>query len=201
MCGTDLKDSELVNLAQMVLLGKKKFVGDTRSDTFGMVDDDIDIYKKYPYGLARFIDKDDLLHIFSTNVKNLEWGERRVEVSALNQDTYGWLRPDGTWYSVGFGDHNGWAFRWCDENGHEDTLRKFFKDKGRDFEDVVSKAGDYLVHVGWVLLHSPSYGAAEMTYNDAKPLTKKQLDFLFTYASTRKMYGIMSTIDKMWENR
>lgn len=46
-------------------------------------------------------------------------------------------------------------------------------------------AGDKLVEMGWALLHNPGMGTAFVTSSDAKPLTKKQKDFLFDYYTKR----------------
>ena len=92
-------------------------------------------------------------------------------------DDYGWLAPDGTFYPVEFANHQRWARKKLMELG---AIEKHELNTG--------SYGDKLVEMGWALLHNPGMGTAFVTSSDAKPLTKKQKDFLFDYYTKRNKH-------------
>lgn len=92
-------------------------------------------------------------------------------------DDYGWLAPDGTLYPVEFASHQSWAWKKLKELG---AIGKHELNTG--------SYGDKLVEMGWALLHNPGMGTAFVTSSDAKPLTKKQKDFLFDYYTKRNKH-------------
>lgn len=94
-----------------------------------------------------------------------------------NELDYGWLAPDGTFYPVEFASHQSWAWKKLMELG---AIEKYDLNAGN--------AGDKLVEMGWALLHNPGMGTAFVTSSDAKPLTKKQKDFLFDYYTKRNKH-------------
>ena len=101
-------------------------------------------------------------------------------IERMNSDTeddYGWLAPDGTFYPVEFASHQSWAWRKLKELG---AIEKHELNTG--------SYGDKLVEMGWALLHNPGMGTAFVTSSDAKPLTKKQKDFLFDYYTKRNKH-------------
>lgn len=101
-------------------------------------------------------------------------------IERMNSDTeddYGWLAPDGTFYPVEFASHQSWAWKKLMELG---AIEKYDLNAGN--------AGDKLVEMGWALLHNPGMGTAFVTSSDAKPLTKKQKDFLFDYYTKRNKH-------------
>ncbi len=104
-------------------------------------------------------------------------GSEDGEEDPANELDYGWLAPDGTFYPVEFASHQSWAWKKLMELG---AIEKYDLNAGN--------AGDKLVEMGWALLHNPGMGTAFVTSSDAKPLTKKQKDFLFDYYTKRNKH-------------
>lgn len=98
---------------------------------------------------------------------------QQAKIEKEFEDNYGWLSPAGDFYPVDWGGHQVWAERKACELG---ILPK---------QPLSGDGGDILVTHGWVLLHNPSMGVAMVTRNEAKPLTKKQREFLFGYYTDR----------------
>ncbi|MFV0518233.1 MAG: hypothetical protein ACK5MV_12630 [Aminipila sp.] len=96
-----------------------------------------------------------------------------------SEDDYGWLEPNGTFHAVEWGEHQDWADKWMQENLTEEEYLNI------DSMKRASKAGDYLIERGWVLLHNPAQGIATPTRNETRQYTKKQKDFLFDYFMKR----------------
>ena len=104
-------------------------------------------------------------------------GSEDGEEDPANELDYGWLAPEGTFYPVEFPSHQSWAWKKLMELG---AIEKYDLNAGN--------AGDKLVEMGWALLHNPGMGTAFVTSSDAKPLTKKQKDFLFDYYTKRNKH-------------
>ena len=101
-------------------------------------------------------------------------------------DNYGWLAPNGEFYPVEWGEHQGWAHHKVIELGWigEDT-ETWIDNEGNTHCVWTGEEGDILVDRGWVLLHNPAKGVAKVTANSARPLTKAQKDFLYGYYADR----------------
>ena len=104
-------------------------------------------------------------------------GSEDGEEDPANELDDGLLAPDGTVYPVEFASHQSWAWKKLMELG---AIEKYDLNAGN--------AGDKLVEMGWALLHNPGMGTAFVTSSDAKPLTKKQKDFLFDYYTKRNKH-------------
>ena len=207
LSGTDEPRVELVKLAREIVCGTKKLVGRTDDGTYAMVDDDQDLLAVYQaqwsdalnaseaaraemeqkfYQLTDYLIDSGYGHLLQISGSSEDEGgsnmsaalnsyleQARLEAQGFD-DSYGWLAPDGTFYPVDWGEHQGWAYqkaqqmRWLEHS----SLRT-----GRE--------GDILVQHGWVLLHSPGMGIADVTASDLKPLTKAQREFLFNYYADR----------------
>ena len=185
MAGTGMEKSELTKLAQGVLLGKKKFIGNTRDNTYGMVEDDTDIWALYPFGVSKLFSNGEIAKMFAAEVEYLKWEEKRLVIAALGQDDYGWLTPDGSWYPVSFGNHQGWAYDFIMKHLDTDEFHRYMEKN--ESRDVLYKAGDFLQENGWALLSNASGLDATLYKNPNRQLTKKQQDFLFTYFTKRGM--------------
>lgn len=92
-------------------------------------------------------------------------------------DDYGWLAPDGTFYPVEFAEHQSWAWK---------KLKDLKAIEGHELN--TGRCGDKLVDMGWALLHNPGMGTAFVTSSDTKPLTKRQKEFLFDYYTKRNKH-------------
>lgn len=90
---------------------------------------------------------------------------------------YGWLFPDGTFYPVEWGEHQGWAYKWLMNHDPEFRHKERYGDR-----TPIHLAGDYLnERHRAVLLHNPSMGVADVTNPSGRPLTRAQREFLFNY--------------------
>lgn len=179
MRGTDTPKETLEKYAAEVILGKRKFVGNTGDDSYALVEDEEhNTYEKMrDYVLKTWRPSFDMSIAYKaleTFVKNQEYAEERIK---YRDEKYGWLAPDGTFYDVEFGDHSSWALHYLLENYEGDSLS--------EKADIIDKANDILVDKGWVLLHNPQYLRAEITRNPTKRYTKAQKEFLYDYLVLR----------------
>lgn len=91
----------------------------------------------------------------------------------LNQNQYGWLAPDGTFYPVGFGEHQAWAANY---------LLKLYNDGKMFYEQISLKdnknVGDLLIDMNWILIHNPHGYGLKITRDLSKRITIKQKDYL-----------------------
>lgn len=94
-----------------------------------------------------------------------------------HKENYGWLDPDGNFYSVEFAEHQSWAWKKAKELG---IVKRGELNTGT--------SGDLLVERGWALLHNPGMGVAFVTSSDTKQLTKAQREFLYGYYSDRGLW-------------
>lgn len=95
------------------------------------------------------------------------------EESVNPYDSYGWVRPDGSFIPSDYGTHEESAIQIVKEMGWMKERRDSVYDLCRDF----------LVYVkGYALIHNPSMdGGYIVTHNPAKDLTKSQRTTLFDY--------------------
>jgi hypothetical protein len=95
------------------------------------------------------------------------------EIKNKNEEEYGWLAPDGTFYSVEFGNHQVWA---------SEYLLKLYREGKISYEQARLKdnddAGDRLIDMGWILIHNPHGYDFKITRNLSKRVTNKQKDYL-----------------------
>ena len=179
MAGTSLSEKELTKLANDVLMGKKKFVGDTRDDTYRMVDDDTDVLTRYGLYFENIpepkivVEEDD--EEPADPMRNIRAYGNLVK-NEITKDDYGWLNPDGKFYPVGWGSHDSWA---------RDYITKHFRDI--DVFEPHFHCGDFLTKKGWLLLHNPWMGGVELSAEEMRDATKKQKEFLYDYFTEREM--------------
>ena len=113
--------------------------------------------------------------------------QNRIEKE--HEDNYGWLAPNGTFYPVEWGEHQGWAHTKVAELGLIGDDDTWVDRNGEKHFVWTGEEGDILVDRGWVLLHNPAMGVALVTANDARPLTKAQKEFLYGYYMDRGLAG------------
>jgi hypothetical protein len=171
MNGTGHSKAELIGFAHDVLLGKRKFAGYSKDDTLCLTDDDVDIFTVYP----------------DARINPPPGKYPEVLKPPAPPETYGWLHPNGSYYPVAWGNHEGWAGRYIERN---------YPRKAWFSQPVGSTAGDFLVARGWVLLHNPLGGDAVLTHR--KAFTKDQKEFLSDYYIARDQPHLAKTI---WDDR
>lgn len=89
---------------------------------------------------------------------------------------YGFISTDGTFYSVEWGEHTEFAFKYIDDNALGHDFYEWWKRM-----DMKPSSCDYLVYqLGWLLIHSPHVGLPFVTCS-SKPMTKAQKETLFDY--------------------
>ena len=179
MRGTDTPKETLEKYAAEMLLGKRKFIGNTGDNSYALVEDEEhNTYEKMrDYVLETWAPTFDMsiaYKILETFVANHEYMEERLK---FRDEKYGWLAPDGTFYEVEFGDHEGWARNYLKEN---------FTDEEWKAKPAIETCGDTLLKKGWVLLHNPRYLQANITRNFTKRYTKAQKEFLYDYLVLRR---------------
>ena len=199
MCGTDADKTTLESLAHDVLMGKRKFIGNTRNESFCMVDDDTDIIKLYPYAFENrpvsivYEDEEEFIDPFNIDsvMKNIRaFGDKLREkeipvVKVLATDDYGWLSPEGKFYAVDWAKHEEWANEYCQKYKIEN-------------ENFLTSSGDKLIKRGWILLHSTTQEKARINDQCLKPYTKRQKEFLYDYFMERDR---TAEANELWEER
>ena len=178
MTGTDLEEKELIKLANDVLTGKKQFIGNTRDDSYCMVDDDTDVltrYSLYFENLPEPVPEPVEERETNTSLEKIRAYDKILK-KEITKDDYGWLSPDGKFYPVGWGSHDSWA---------RDYITKHFK--GVDVFRPCFYCGDFLEKKGWLLLHNTYMGAVELSADELRDASKKQKEFLYDYFTEREM--------------
>lgn len=99
--------------------------------------------------------------------------EEAEEIENKNKEVYGWLAPDGTFYSVEFGNHQAWASE-CLLRLYREGKISYEQARREDNGDV----GDLLTDMGWILVHNPHGYDFKITRNISKRVTNKQKDYL-----------------------
>jgi hypothetical protein len=178
MEGTDLDRDELISLAHDVLLGKRKFIGTTKDDSFCLVEDNTDIIKMYPFAFEnkpapKFVIEDDPPNPLATLKNRVHTASKRRKnkpssamIRNVSTEDYGWLRPDGKFFETGWGTHEEWAGEYID---------KYYPNARPHY------SGDFLVKKGWILLHSPTQTGVSVSMDDINRASKKQKEFLYDY--------------------
>lgn len=101
---------------------------------------------------------------------------------------FGWLAPDGTFYSVDFGNHQVWASKY---------LLDGYK-KGNFDLKCNTNPGDKLCEMGFILIHNPYGYNLSITRDLSKRITLKQKDFLLDYFEKN---GLTEWSYKLIENK
>lgn len=114
------------------------------------------------------------LNIVDAFIKQAEW-----ERDNPDEAEYGWLAPDGTFYPAEFAEHVEWAAE------HVQKLYEQAESEETRLHIRANSPDDYLRDLGWVLLHNPFRGLAQVSASDIRPLTDKQCAFLFDYYTKR----------------
>ena len=96
---------------------------------------------------------------------------------------YGWLSPGGRFFKVPCNDHYYWAVSYIHRYHAKETATLFYK------------GGDYLIRLGWILLHNPNGGPA--LFPDLYKATQKQKEFLYDYFIR---LGRESDANKIWRD-
>ena len=193
MCGTNYSAKTLKKLAHDVLVGKKKFIGTTRDNSFCMVDDDADIIKEYSYAfkndepIERYVgeatdveNRDSVM----AGIRAYEKKIKKINAEMITKSTllhdFGWLNPSGKFFGCNWGEHESQAM---------ERLEEYYPDVPTGPFDEGYYAGDYLVKKGWLLLHNPSDpgGFAVIRDDDIQSATKRQKEFLWDYFLERGM--------------
>lgn len=94
-------------------------------------------------------------------------------VDANNEEQYGWLAPDGTFYSVEFGNHQAWAGEYL-LNLYREGKISYEQARINDNGDI----GGLLTDMGWILIHNPHGYGFKITRNLSKRVTNKQKEYL-----------------------
>lgn len=89
---------------------------------------------------------------------------------------YGWLEPGGEFHAVEWGDHQSWA---------RNYLKEGKSDAEQDDVNFMLYPGDVLYDRGWILLHNPAQGIADITRDESRTMTKAQKEFLYDYYKKR----------------
>lgn len=93
------------------------------------------------------------------------------------EEDYGWLTPNGTFYSVEFGNHQAWASKFL--------LNEYRK--GNIELKCNEDPGDKLCEIGFILLHNPHGYNFSITRDCKKRITNRQKEFLIDYFEKRNM--------------
>lgn len=106
------------------------------------------------------------------------------------ENDYGWLAPDGTFYSVEFGCHQAWA-------------TEFLVNEYRSGNKAVKvsyqeESGDKLCEMGFILIHNPHGYNLSITRDLSKRITTRQKAFLIDYFNKR---GLTEWSYKLSEDR
>ncbi len=155
MCGTDTPKKVLQGYAFDVINLTKKFVGETRDDSFGLVDEDdkeVEILRnKYP--LYKYVDN------------LIESGKLPFEICE-----YGFISPSGDFIPVEWCQHAKFANDYVKANDlWGDTLKMGYLN-----------CTDYLVYAkGYILLENPHKGRAKV--HEPFKITKRQRETLYDY--------------------
>ena len=187
MAGTSCKQKTLVKYANDVLTGKKKFIGNTRDDTYCLVNDNTDVltvyslyFKNEPKPKVKIEDDEEFEDDENENptskmVSDIKALDKRIK-KIITKNDYGWLSPEGKFTPVEWGSHDAWAREYIEKHfKNVDVWKPFFY------------AGDYLTKQGWLLLHNPHLGAVELSFDEINSASKKQKEFLYDYFTAREM--------------
>lgn len=128
--------------------------------------------------------------------------QRRREEEAQKNDElvsdYGWLEPDGTFHPVEWGEHSGWAGEWLNENmPYRDNPDIYWYTDVQGERHYISNNDVLTYSLGWILLHSPFQGLAQITKDPSRNMTNDQKEFLYDYFNER---GRKEDANALYEN-
>lgn len=196
MCGTDIPLLRLKRYANDVLLGKRKFIGNTKDDSFCMVNDNVNVIEKYPMYFERRYRKKKLINNIIDPHTHIKIPKARAKALNLDRtilnlvkqnhvektiiENFGWLSPEGKFFEAEWGSHNRWA---------SDYIEKYYPDIDTAPFSEGYYSEDFLIKRGWILLHNPynPHGYADIESTDLYKATQKQKEFLFDYFMARGM--------------
>ena len=177
MSGTSTPKSILLSYIKDVLLGRRKFIGNTLDGSYCLTDDNTDIQAQYA-NVKLVFSVGDMERFLDANIRNQEYADASEQTKDFWPDEYGWLSPIGEFFEVPWARHQEWAWEYIGKNFARDEWYTFYKTQK---SQVGEHPGDFLISRGWVLLHNPSQGIAQMTRNETRPLTKAQKEYLYDY--------------------
>jgi hypothetical protein len=152
MLNSDISLKKKKKYVREILQGNKKFI--TSGNQLELVLDNTDILKEYEC-------------FFQKQNEEINEEEEPIDpVGSLIENTrqdYGWLSPDGKFYPVPWGEHGVFA-------------RDYIEKNIPDAPDMDEE--DYLIKIGWILIHSPICGKPRIECQNA---TKRQKEFLWDY--------------------
>lgn len=181
MSGTDTPKLTLLGYVKDILLGRRKLIGSTRDDSYGLVEDNTDIQKLYS-NINLIFSIADRERFLDANIRNQEYDQKREQLKEFWPDEYGWLDPNGQFYPVAWAQHQEWAQEYIEKNYGLEEFYRFMSKFDKATAHATGYAGDFLVFSkNWVLLHSPHQGLAQMTRRETRPLAKAQKEFLYDY--------------------
>ena len=102
------------------------------------------------------------------------------------EENYGWLAQNDTFYSVEFWNHQAWASQY---------LLNEYRNGNIELE-YDEYPGDKLCELGFILLHSPHKYDFFVTRDYKKRITNKQKEFLIDYFEKRNMN---QWLDKLYQ--
>lgn len=154
MCGTDISLKVLKSYCEDILTFKRKFIGNTKDDSFCLVEDN-DPLPDY------------------IKIKNIDELFLNIKYNKKMFERYGFIDPKGNFYAVDWCKHHKWA-----ENYLQDKYTIIERMKLSNGGKYIGS--DFLVNIlGWALLDSPHQGKSILQIG--KPLTKAQRETLYDY--------------------
>lgn len=182
MSGTDTPIDTLKQFVREVLLGKKKFIGNTADGSYALTDDNTNIKREYHYMRYMRLSK-DIEYIY----EKVKAGDLDVDIDEYE---YGWLNTRGEFFPVPFGGHERFAGEYVEKAALFD--RRYERGtSGLKFRS----SGDFLVKgLGWVLIDNPEQGSGIITRDHSRRLTKAQKEFLYDYLHARGRYAEANAI-------
>lgn len=159
MCGTDIPKQTLEGYVEDILRYKRKFVGETKDNTFCLVEEN---------RVAPTITKD------YESIK--KYGKIPFEICE-----YGFINPQGKYIPVEWCKHGRWALDFLKENFEEDEWIIMMLDEKQNLtRKTYSEPTDVLVYkLNWILIDNPQQG--EGIIHLGNRITKYQKETLYDY--------------------
>ena len=152
MCGTNISKQILENYVDDILKFKKKFIGNTKNNSFCLVEDKSELPE----------------YIKTKNIDNYYLRLKEPDKSKFYK--YGFVDPNGNFFNVKWANHHRWASEYI-------STHYEMEEQLANYEYI---GADFLVYVkGWILLHSPQQEIAKL--EQGKPMTKAQKETLYDY--------------------
>lgn len=141
-----------------------------------LTEEDIEFKQKILDIMKRYDNYSDVDEEINDSLNNL----REVCDVMQYDDNYGFIKPDGTFIPVPFGDHECFSIKYVKDNDLQKEYFEWIKQNGG------SSYTDYMIFaLHWVLIHNPGLGIGKVTKNDYRPLTSKQRNTIFNYYCDR----------------